>query len=387
MKHSKRIIALSIAAALAAPLGAQAAVEVYGQARVSVGFISDDSSATGADDSSIAVTSHNSRLGFKGAEDLGDGLKAVYQIEAQIDMDDDNTSSVSFTDTNTTDTDDGSGATTTTTTTQDTGSGLLIATRNTFVGLAGGFGTVVAGHTDSPYKTSTGKLDIFADSYADYNAVISTTHDIRPDNIIIYTSPDMSGFTLGVGYITDTGNDNLPDTSSTIEKDGFSLAAMYNNKDMGLYATLAYQSLTDWTGTDNEDATAMKLAVGYTLPTKTALGLIYENTEVDMTTGTKSDQDNIYFSVAHPIAEGTNVKLAIGQRGETASGSNNGGDYLALGVSKKMTPNAELYALYAQVSNDASGSGGITAGSGPSAGADKTASAFAVGINLSFSSQ
>ena len=43
------------------------------------------------------------------------------------------------------------------------------ASRNTFVGLNGGFGTVLIGRHDTPEKMSTGKLDLFADSVGDYN--------------------------------------------------------------------------------------------------------------------------------------------------------------------------------------------------------------------------
>jgi predicted porin len=349
----KKLIALAVAGVLAAPVAAQAGVEVYGQVRLSVGFIGDDA-ASPADDSSLAVTSHASRLGFKGAEDLGDGLKAVYQVEAQVDMDDDN-------------------------------AGLITGTRNTFIGVAGGFGTVVAGRHDTPYKMSTSKLDVFSDTYGDYNAVISATHDARLDNVVAYISPDMSGFTLAVAYVSDIANDDLPDSSSTVDNDAVSIAGMYSNGP--LYASLAFQRVSDFTGTAGEDADAMKLGVGYKLG-QTDLGFVYENTEVSLTApAAKTDQDAIYFSVAHPITADTNVKFAIGQLDESSSGAKDGGDFIAIGVAKNMTKNAELYALYSQMSNDTNGTNGLTAGSGPAAAAaDKTASAFAVGMNLKFSS-
>jgi predicted porin len=44
-----------------------------------------------------------------------------------------------------------------------------IGTRNTFIGLAGGFGTFVMGRHDTPYKIATGKYDIFGDTIGDYN--------------------------------------------------------------------------------------------------------------------------------------------------------------------------------------------------------------------------
>lgn len=355
----KKLITLAVAGVLAAPMMAQAAVEVYGQARMSVGMIGNDAdpgAAPADDDSSIAVTSHASRLGFRGNEDLGGGLKALWQIESGIDM--------------------------------DNGGGNAID-RNTFVGLAGGFGTVILGQHDTPYKMSTGKLDVFSDTYADYNAVINSTHDMRSDNIIAYLSPDMSGFSLAVAYIDDISNDDLPDTDETVDQRALSLAAMYSNGP--LYVSLAYQTVSDYGtgggGTDSEDFDAMKFGVGYTLPTQTTLGFIYENTELNETAPTaKPDQDAMYFAVTHPITTDTTVKLALGQLDETTSGANDGGDFLALGVSKNLTANTEVYALYTQMSNDTNGTNGLTAGNGPAAAADKTASALAVGMNLKFSS-
>lgn len=349
----KKLITLAVAGILAAPMMAQAAVEVYGQARMSVGMIGDDNAAAGADDSSIAVTSHASRLGFRGNEDLGGGLKALYQIEGSVDMDN---------------------------------GGNLNADRNTFVGLAGGFGTVILGQHDTPYKISTAKLDPFVDTYADYNAVINATHDARLDNVIAYISPDMSGFTLAAAYVSDINNDNLPDASSTIENDAISIAGMYSNGP--LYVSLAIQSVSDYTGTNGEDADAMKLGLGYTLPTQTTLGLVYENTEVSIT-GAPTDQDAIYFAATHPITADTTVKLAIGQLDESTSGAKDGGDFLALGVSKNLTANAEVYALYTQFDGDtgAPTTAGLSEGGGPDiSAANKTASALAVGMNIKFSS-
>jgi len=359
----KKVVALAVAGILAVPMAAQAGVEVYGQARLSVGFIGNDAAAP-ADDSSLSVTSHASRLGFKGAEDLGNDLKAVYQFERGIDFDNQTSSA----------TDSGS----------DTVSVSNITARNSYVGLAGGFGTVIVGIHDTPYKIATSRLDVFSDTYGDYNAVISSAHDVRLDNVLAYMSPDMGGFSLVVAYVSDIANDDLPDSDSTVDKAAVSIAGMYSNGP--LYASLAFQSISDYTGTAGEDADAMKLGLGYKL-SQTDLGFVYENTKVSkIAPAIEPDQNAIYFSVSHPITTDTNVKLAIGQLDESSNGAKNGGDFVAIGVSRNMTKNAELYALYSQMANDTNGTNGLTAGSGPAAGADKTASALAVGINLKFSS-
>ncbi|MBI3773777.1 MAG: porin [Gammaproteobacteria bacterium] len=356
----KKLITLAVAGILAAPMMAQAAVETYGQARVSVGYISDDNPTTTAEDSKMAVSSHASRLGFRGNDDLGGGLKAVWQIERGVD----------FTDNSAT-----------------------LSVRNTFVGLAGGFGTVIAGTHDTPYKIATAKLDPFADTYADYNAVIDATMDARAPNVIAYISPDWSGFTLAAAYVADagvTGNgaDNLPDGTKDNTNSAVSLAGMYTNGP--LYVSLAYQTIDNAAGlaANGEALNGTKLGVGYSIA-GFDLGLVYENKSQDadaVNATAKIDQSNVYISAAYGVTANTKVKLAVGQKDETDSGNNNGGTFFALGASTNMSANTEAYVLYTQMGND----NGATAANGlvgvSSGFSDKTTSALAVGLNVKFSS-
>jgi predicted porin len=95
----KSMLALAVAAALAAPLAAQADTILYGSARVSVDFNDETvpdgvtvDPATGnlqletTDVSYWDVVNNDSRLGVMGNEDLGGGLSAVYQYEFGVDV-------------------------------------------------------------------------------------------------------------------------------------------------------------------------------------------------------------------------------------------------------------------------------------------------------------
>ena len=85
------------------------------------------------------MSSNSSNIGFRGSEDLGGGLKAIFQIESAINI--------------------------------DTGSGGL-GSRNSNVGLSGGWGTVFYGNWDTPYKVITLKADpFFATSAASFNSL------------------------------------------------------------------------------------------------------------------------------------------------------------------------------------------------------------------------
>ena len=111
-----------------------------------------------------------SRFGIKGSEDLGNGLKAIYQVELGIDP-------------------PGTWG-------RNNNNGSLSTTlRNSFVGLAGSWGTFLMGRHDTPLKISTGKLDMFADTLADYNLTVGF-HDVRASNAAAYISPSFSGFQL-----------------------------------------------------------------------------------------------------------------------------------------------------------------------------------------------
>lgn len=76
--------------ALTGQVLAQSNVSIYGVADNGIEIINNASSAAGNDRTLTRLSSGNlsgSRLGFRGAEDLGNGLKAVFILEAGIGMD------------------------------------------------------------------------------------------------------------------------------------------------------------------------------------------------------------------------------------------------------------------------------------------------------------
>ena len=261
----KKLIALAIAGAFAAPaFAASSNVDVYGL----IHFAIEDNDKANVDPQ---VTDRVSRIGFKGSEDLGGGLKAIWQIEQQI-----NATSSAF------EKQDTAAATSAWETSNGAfgGAGL----RNTFVGLSGGFGTVLMGRHDTPYKIGSGSLDIMADSIGDYNsiqgvALVDAVHDYRSPQAIAYISPNLAGFTVAVaGIATNSGPwvhagrgtldvGNL-DNGDTI--DATSATIMYSNGP--LFASLGYQDV------NLADSQAWKAAVSYTLGDAT-IGALYENVD------------------------------------------------------------------------------------------------------------
>jgi len=113
-----------------------------------------------------------SRWGFKGSEDLGDGLAAFFVIEGGIHAD-------------------------TGTSTQNN----TIFGRNTAVGLRGGFGAVSLGLQDTPlFTTLNTVVDPLRNGIIRSNNLMSPT-GFRASNSVLYRSKDFNGFSGDLMYV------------------------------------------------------------------------------------------------------------------------------------------------------------------------------------------
>jgi predicted porin len=191
----KTLIALAVAGTFAAPaaFAASANVDFYGKFRVSVDHMDNNLGWRMADETS--------RVGFKGAEDLGGGLKAIYQYETGFNV----------------------GANAGNTSTNSAGG--LGTQRDTFVGLAGDFGTVLAGRHDTPFKM-VGSADLFADTAADAQGDTDLSiirQDLRVNNAIAYVSPSFSGLTFMAATVV--GNNQVASSTTTIGAGSYSCAS------------------------------------------------------------------------------------------------------------------------------------------------------------------
>jgi predicted porin len=123
----KKILAVAVAGALASPLAfAQSSVTIYGTFDLSLHNYRVSSGDANASRSAWDVYNQSTRIGFRGEENLGGGLRAWFQNENGIYSDGrvNNPTAGHF------------------------------GSRNTGVGLTGGWGTVMMGIWDSPYKVS-----------------------------------------------------------------------------------------------------------------------------------------------------------------------------------------------------------------------------------------
>ncbi len=80
-----KLLAATIASCFAIPALAQSSVTVYGIADAGVMY-----AKNGGSDTSVKIVSgiaDGSRLGFKGVEDIGGGYKAIFTLEARVELD------------------------------------------------------------------------------------------------------------------------------------------------------------------------------------------------------------------------------------------------------------------------------------------------------------
>ena len=337
----KKIIVLAIASALTMPAMAMAAPTVYGH--INVAYEMTDTGSNKANN----VSSNFSRIGFKGSEDLSNGLTGIYQMEGGVDADDGQFHQFQ---------------------------------ENTFLGVSGAFGTVIMGNHDTPYMASTRGYDAFADSIADNRSMMlgdDTVHDV-----VIYTSPDFNGLSVSaamVGKTTDDGAaDGVTSLSASYARDNYSVV-------------LATQT----TSTGDNDNTATRLAASYNMDALT-VGLIMENTDNETIDpddllrwpGTTNIKNAVnYLSAQYGISDAGTVKLAYtmaaDQKRDGDTDADSAATQVSLGYDHAMTENTTLFASYTSITNGTVQYDLNTAGSSATAsGGDPTA--ISVGLRHTF---
>jgi predicted porin len=333
---NKHILVAAIATAIAAPMVAHADATLYGKVRVATQY--HDRSNLGTV-SSWGLQDQVSRLGIKGSENLGGGLKAVYKMEFGITVG------------------DGAG-------TDGTGFGKQ---RNAYVGLAGGFGTVLLGRHDTPFKMSTGKLDFFGDTNADMDSGFGKLDDVsgdlggvglfdsrRVDGVIAYVSPDLQGVTIA-GAIVQTSADAQFEKADDIAS-AYSVAAMYKNGPF--LGSLAYESLDpeSLAGTKADDYDKWRIGLGVSKLQNFSASLIYE--EGTNTNFAPIDTSAWQLQLAYDLP-GMRLKAMYGE----FDGDNNTTaalgtfDTWAIGLEQNLSKRTDMQVLYRQkdADNDVTG--------------------------------
>jgi predicted porin len=356
MKVSKSLIASAALLAMA-PL-AQAQVktdgllEIYGRASFSVDQLDD-----GASYKRNNLSSNASRLGFKGSKKIGN-LTGIWQIEQEIQINLSNSK-------------------------DDTNNRL--ASRDTFAGLQGDFGTVRAGKFDTPFKTAREPFNLFGDQLGDMRnltRVGEAKFDERLNNMLEYQSPVMNGFQAKVAYSFHSGTSAT--TTSGVEKKEDATSASLGYKTGGLEATLAFETYgADTATTGKREAT--RAAISYKLTPELRLMGFYQT---DDTMSGKTDLGADVTGLGLEYMVTPTVALKAHYMDRKANAANSDSSMYTLGAEYRYDKALRFYASYASLDNGTNvklvpWKEGRTAA--PSAGTNgKTTSGVSIGMRYDF---
>jgi predicted porin len=217
---------------LGSSMAAYGGASVYGVMDMELARISN------GEKSGLFLLSRNSRIGFKGAEALHGGLSAIWQIESDLDS-----------------------------MTNNIGDNSGWATRNTYAGLRGGFGTILLGRYETPYTIISKKIDLFNNHLGDARGVTNFLNSQQNiDNLIAYTSPDLKGLNL---MVTKVVADTVELERGELKGGIYSFGATYGNGPLFIGAAYQYicGAFKDGCGSNNPEPfdalTAMNIAMSY----------------------------------------------------------------------------------------------------------------------------
>jgi predicted porin len=348
----------------AAQAQAQSNVTIYGI--VDAGIVSERGGAAGSVTKVTSGIGSQSRLGFRGTEDLGNGLSAIFQIETGLKVDDgtlDNTNSALF-------------------------------NRQAFVGLRSKeAGTLTLGRQYTMlYNAMSQVADPFGAGYAGSikNLFPTAGANTRVSNAVVYATPVMSGFSAEALYA-------LGEQAGSSEAGrqfglglNFSQAALnarlvYNNRNNDTVAVGTTPAVNRDSGRNtlfaiNYDFKVVKAYFAYgdnkgvnsaALPVANAYGYA-------VAPRASLESNDILVGVQVPVGSGTIMASATRKNDKT--NFNQDADQWAVGYLHALSKRTGAYIAYAKIKNK--NGAGYTVGNNNEAGTgDK---AFNVGVRHTF---
>ena len=321
----KKLIALAVAGFVAAPAFAQSNVTIYGVADVG---IASGNYGNGNRTQVQSGQQSGSRLGFKGEEALGNGLKAVFQLEQGIAMDNG-------------------------TYTQ----GGTPFGRQAFAGLSGNFGSITLGRQYSPHFLVLANADTFGWGLNGQNAnamALVPGVAARLNNSAIYMTPNFNGFVAALGYSSALGG-NVGQEANTAANDkaGRTWGALGQYTGGPVWVAASYHNVVGATN----DVKTKGWALGGTYDFKVAkLFAAYVTGKTDSAVGLLDKKNSWSLGVAVPFGPHTVSAQYTGLKDKDTSNAN--GRLFGIGYEYAFSKRTNLYASYAKAYNDSALVGG-----------------------------
>lgn len=300
---NKPLFALALLAGVSGAAQAQSNVSIYGI--IDGGMVRESGPAGTVTNISSGIAS-GSRLGFKGKEDLGGGLAAVFQLESGFNID-----------------------------TGASGQGGVLFGRQAFVGLTGKFGAFTIGRQYTPYyKTLRDIGDPFgAVSLAGRSGNLFATNS-RANNMVEYVSPALAGVRVDLAY---AAGEAVDDSSKNRQMGG---SVGYAGGPLTIQ--LAHHRIVNATATATTRNTL--LSANYKFKPVTVYGSYALNKGPGL-----ADSTDMLAGVAVPF--GSNKLLFSHVRHDDDTPANNDASQWGIAYHVQLSKRTDIYAAYAVIDN------------------------------------
>ncbi|HVK94694.1 MAG TPA: porin [Noviherbaspirillum sp.] len=333
----KSLLTVAVLGAIAGTASAQTNVTIYGVADANISRFDDGANNTTRLDSG---GQSGSRIGFKGSEDLGGGLSAIFAVENGYDI-----SNGSL------------------------GQGGRLFGRQAFVGVNSGFGAVKLGRQYNPIRLAVEGVDPFGLGLAGNAANLFDVHGERADNTINYSTPTFGGFSGQLAYSLGevAGSSSIGrqvGLSAGYAAGPVSIVLAHHDRNLVVSNADAGDSRTTFLG-GTFDFGMAKVHASYAV-----------NKGDSVTGATAIDSDDAMIGATVPFGQAKLLASYI--RRSDDLGADRDADQVAVGLTYDLSKRTNLYTSYARIKND----GAATQGGAVAAGLDP--SLFNVGIRHRF---
>jgi predicted porin len=327
---NKSLLLASAVAACCSNAMAQSSVTLFGVVDVNVGWIDNNASSWQLGTNGLST----SRLGFRGVEDLGGGMKAAFWLEGEFDADT-GTGSASY----------GSGDT--------SGPGGFMFRRRSTVSLLNQWGELRLGRDYVPTYWTWSVYDPFgavgvgnSQNLAQDRQLLSGTNGTyetltRASNMVSYVLPGGTTGTGLTGQLSVAAGENAPGNKYFGGRIGYA---------NGPYSIAAAYGVTDVDTSGDITAEAWNIGASWNFGFLRLSGFF---NQLDVSGGAfaGSRQNNWLIGAGVPFGQ-WNFKIAYSEADGSGTISGNGASQFAVGADYNLSKRTALYATYSTIDNN-----------------------------------
>lgn len=336
----QKLIALAVAGLASTSAFAQSNVTIYGLVDYGYAYRFDGRNLTNVGPTPNSASQLNSgqafsnRIGFKGIEDLGNGLKALFVLEQGFNLD----------------------------TGTEQVNGLAFA-RQSYVGLSGNFGSVIGGRMYTPYYNFMTSLDPFVNGtvgrYSNAFTLAPTvsgsslTNPLRFDNAVAYTSPSFGGFSVTAAFSNNVVGQEAS-ASNAANNTAYALFGQY--ADGPIYVGANYHYIAGGSNpVDSVINDVQNFSLGGSYDFKVAkIMALWGWNEIDyagvMSNVSNATLNNYMIGATVPFGKWTGKATYVYSDGNKSAGGD--AQQLAVGLDYNLSKRTTVYTAYSYINND-----------------------------------